>query len=108
MSIEIEGLDDAMEQLNEMKEQAKELEGEHEVPFSELYDRSFMEEYSRYSSFDELLEDGGFEIKTEEGFDQVPDAELDSHIRSNTSFDSWEEMQETAVHEWTAEKMGWD
>jgi hypothetical protein len=33
---------------------------------------------------------------------------LDSHIRNNTSFESWEEMQETAVQEWTAKKMGWD
>jgi regulator of PEP synthase PpsR (kinase-PPPase family) len=34
--------------------------------------------------------------------------ELNSHIRNNTSFASWEEIQETAVQEWTAKKMGWD
>jgi phosphoglycolate phosphatase-like HAD superfamily hydrolase len=108
MGIEIEGLDDAMEQLNEMKERAEELEGEHEVPFNELYNRSFMEGYSRYSSFDAMLEDGGFEVDTEKDFEQILEEELNSHIRNNTSFASWEEMQETAVQEWTAKKMGRD
>ena len=108
MDVEIDGLGDAMEQLNKLKERAKELEGEHEVLFSELYDRSFMQEYSRYSSFYELLEDGGYEVETEEDFKRIPEDELDSHIRSNTSFDSWEEMKETAVQKWAAEKMDWD
>jgi hypothetical protein len=48
------------------------------------------------------------EVDTEKDFEQIPEEELNSHIRNNTSFASWEEIQETAVQEWTAKKMGWD
>ena len=106
MGIEMEGFDDAQDQLNEMAEKAKELDGENEVPLADLCNSSFMKENTSYSSFEELLEDGGYEVGSSEDFEAIPEDEFDNHIRQNTSLDSWEEMLSAAGQAWVTRKMG--
>lgn len=106
MSIEIEGLDELQDQLSQMQENAQELDGENEDPFSELFDSSFMSEHTAFSDFDALLEAGGFEVETQEDFEAIPEKKLDPHIQETTVFESWEEMRNTAVQNWVAGQMG--
>ena len=108
MGIEMEGFDDAQNQLNEMAEKAKELDGENEVPLADLCNSFFMKENTSYSSFEELLEDGGYEVESSEDFEAIPEGEFDNHIRQNTSFNSWEEMLSTAGQAWVTSEMGLD
>jgi len=106
MGIEIEGLDELMNQLNQMKENAQEIEGENTVPFSELFNSSFMRQHTSFESFDALLEDGGFEVEDQDDFEAIPEENLDPHIQETTDFEDWEEMLNTAVETWVAGKMG--
>ncbi|MCS4159437.1 hypothetical protein [Salinibacter ruber] len=105
MDIEIEGLDELENYFEQLEEKAKELEGENKVPFSELFDTSFMSEHTPHTDFVAFLEAGGFEVETQEDFEAIPEAELNEHIRETTELESWEEMQAAATEAWVAEQM---
>lgn len=96
MGFRIDGLDDLQRSLRDLGRRAKELDGQHEVPFSELFPASFMQKHSAFESFDELLEAGGFVVNSPEDFEAIPDDEFDRHIARVTDFDDWESMMEQA------------
>lgn len=102
----IEGIDELQKQLQQMERAVKELDGTHEVSFSELFTLAFMQKYTQYSTFDELLEAGGFHVETQEDFEAIPDALFDAHIASVTKFNTWEEMLGQATEDYISKKMG--
>ena len=48
--IKFDGFDDLIDELEQLAQNARELDGEHEVPLFELFTQSFMEENTHYSS----------------------------------------------------------
>jgi len=106
MGFELEGFDELSNKLNDMAKKAEELDGENEVPVTELCNPSFMKKHTSYASFDELLKDGGYEVESVEDFEAIPEDEFDRHIRRNTSFDNWEDMLEAAGQAWMAKQLG--
>lgn len=102
----ISGFDDLQKELKQMQRAAKELDGTHKVPFSELFTSGFMRKYTPFDSLDTLLEVGGFQAETSEEFDAIPDEALDKHIAATTKFSSWEEMLDTASEEYVTRKLG--
>lgn len=104
--IKFDGLDDFIDNLEQLAQNAQELDGEHEVPLSELFTQAFMEENTHYSSFGDLLEAGGFHADSAEAFDSIPESELDAHIARTTKFDSWESMLEEATGQYVTRKLG--
>ena len=106
MGFDINGLDKLQDQLKQMQKSAKELDGTHEIPFSELFTESFMLKHTSYSIFDELLSAGGFSANTTEEFQAIPDAVFDKHISQNSQFSSWQEMLDTATSDYVTKKMG--
>ena len=104
--IKFDGFDDLIDELEQLAQNAQELDGEHEVPLSELFTQSFMEENTPYSSLNDLLEAGGFHADTDEEFDAIPESELDAHIANTTKFDSWESMLEEATGQYVTRKLG--
>lgn len=106
MGIEFRGLDQVKKKLNDIKERAEELNGNHTVSFSELFNHEFMAEYSQYQSMQELMDKSGFTINNQEDFAAIPDDQWDEYIRKVTKFENWKEMQQTAASKWAAKKMG--
>ncbi len=104
--IKFDGLDDFIDNLEQLAQNAQELDGEHEVPLSELFTQAFMEENTHYSSLGDLLEAGGFHADSAEAFDSIPKSELDAHIARTTKFDSWESMLEEATGQYVTRKLG--
>lgn len=101
-----DGLDKLSRDLKKMEQNAKRLEGRHEVSFSELFTASFMRRHTRFSSIDELLEAGGFQGRTQEEFDAIPTSELDAHIAKVTKFRSWDELLSEAVGDYAMKQLG--
>lgn len=83
--------------LDKLIKNAKKLDGEHEITMNELYPTTFMSNCSQYRSFDEMVEASGFKVETQTDFEAIPSKEWDDFISENTSFSSWEEMQQEAV-----------
>lgn len=106
MSFEIDGLDELQDQLEGMKNAAEELDGENEIPFDELFTRSFMEPRTDFETFDELLEESMWEVNSEEDFLAIPDDEFDEYIAEHTIFDDWESMYTKATEKWVAKQLG--
>lgn len=66
------------------------------VSFDELFNRSFMIKNSKFKSFGELLDYGGYTVNNEEDFKAIPDIEFDRLVQKTTKFKNWEEMLSTA------------
>lgn len=105
-SIRIKGLDKLEKQLKQMEKGAKELSRTKQVSFGELFTVSFMTKYTSFSTMDELLKAGGFNVESQEDFEAIPDAEFDRHIAATTKFKSWEDMLSEATSQYAAKKLG--
>ena len=106
MSIKVSGFDELQKDLERMAKAAKKLHGTHQVPFNELFTHSFMTKYTKYQTFDELLDDSGFVVETNDDFAAIPDDLFDAHISKNTTFNSWNDMMEQATSDYIAKKLG--
>lgn len=100
------GLDKLQKDLRRMQQNAKKLDGSHEVSFDKLFTTAFMRKYTRYSSLDALLEAGGFQAKNSKEFEAIPEKELDAHIKSCTKFNTWDAMLEEATEQYIINQLG--
>jgi len=65
----------------------------------------FVSAHSSYADLDDLFKSSGFKYETPEEFAAIPDEDWNNFIRTNTDFESWEEMQMVAHHEFIKGKM---
>ena len=104
MGFEIKGLDDFQKHLKKIEQNLAELDGQvQEVSFDELFNPSFMKEYTKFSSIDKMFETGGFEIESAEDFDAIP--QFDDYVNENTRFTTWEQMREQAVSDYLEKQL---
>jgi hypothetical protein len=104
MGVEINGIDDLENTLEEMIEDVLDLGQTSEVPFDELFPPQFMSLYTEFNSFDELLEESPWEVNTEADFEAIPDDAFDEYIEANTDFPEWELMVETGFDRYVERK----
>lgn len=108
MGCKIEGLDNLMRHLDDLKRAAEELDGEHQISLNEMFPDFFMLRYTNFSTIDEMFNKSGFGIETQEDLENLPEIEWGQFISGNTQFESWEEMKQTAAKEWTQRKLGFE
>ncbi|MEI2395573.1 hypothetical protein V8V88_09940 [Paenibacillus phytohabitans] len=106
ISVKFEGFDELERNLNNLQNKVQQLEETETVAFTDLFITSFMREYTDYSSFEELLEAGGFEVNSQEDFQNIPDDVFDKHIAEHTKFDNWGEMLQQGTNEYIARELG--
>lgn len=102
----LQGADELKKDMESMAQRAKELNGTHELKSEEIFTSGFMNKYTDYSSFDEMLDASGFKIESNEDFDKIPIDKLNEFIKMHTRFPSWEEMIGTAAEEYFVYKLG--
>ena len=100
VKFELHGMDELKKKLEEA---AKSISGP--VSFSELFPTDFMNHYTNFSSFDELLTNGGFKVESQEDFRAIPDDLFDEHIAQTTKFENWEEMKQCAGTEYAKKNL---
>lgn len=67
------------------------------VSFKDLFTPAFMTTYTDFANFGELLVVGKFNVNSFEEFMALLDQAFDDFLKKTTKFQSWEEMQSTAV-----------
>jgi len=102
----IEGLDELQNNLKSLADKAQDLDGQHNVPVSELLTSSFLSKHTRFSSTNELFEASGFKVESSEDFVAIPDDKWDDFIRSISSFENWRAMLTAAGEEWVSKQLG--
>ncbi len=70
------------------------------VSFKDLFTPSFMAKHTQFANFSELLIFGKFNVNSLEEFMALLDDKFDEFVKQTTQFQSWEEMQSTAVAEY--------
>lgn len=104
--LDVRGLKEVADGLDELAKKAKQLNGENQVPFSELFAPAFMRKYTDFATIDEMLEATGYQVDSVEDFKAIPDAPWDSFVQQRTKFSDWREMIQKAGLEWTSRKLG--
>lgn len=96
MSVEID-----LSGLEKLQRNLEKVDGEHDVPMSELFPDPFMHEHTNFQTFQALLDAGGIKEKEEIGSEA-----FSALIAANSQFDGWRDMFETAGREWMIRQLG--
>lgn len=94
MSFKITGFDKLERKLNE-------LQGQHEIPLTELFNSGFMVKYSDFSDFQEFANRSGFNW---DDIGSIDDSALDIFISKNSTFNNWSDMKTKAAELWIVKK----
>lgn len=86
-----------LEKLAEDLEKADKEKSMSMVSFKDLFTPAFMTTYTDFANFSELLVVGKYNVNSFEEFMALLDKEFDEFVKKTTKFQSWEEMQSTAV-----------
>jgi len=82
-------------------EQIGTVETKDQIYFNDLFTPEFMRLYTQYDSIEKLLSSGGFEVRSAEDYESIPDEAIDAHILKTTNFHSWKEMLTEAIESYT-------
>lgn len=102
--MKLTGFDDFQKRLDEIAKNAQELEGQNEVPFSELFTDIFLKKHTDFDSF-EAFENAPI-FNQYDSFEAIPDLEFDIFIKENSKFNNWEEMYSKASEDYIVKKLG--
>jgi len=102
----IDGLNELQNLFEKIEKSAEELEQGKTVSFDVLFNQAFMKKYTEFSSFEEFLSAGNFNVESQEDFEAIPDDSMDAYVSKTTKFADWETMLETAVSEYTLSELG--
>lgn len=105
MDIEIEGLDELEDALDEMLGDALKLGETNEIPFTELFPPDFMRLYSDFDNIEHFFEASPWEVESQQDFHEIPQEAFDDYVANHTDFPDWETMQETAFNRYIERKM---
>jgi len=106
MGLEIDGLDETIKSLEDMEQKAQELDGENEVPLSELFTDEFMGLYTDFESLEEFFEESPWEVESGDDIEAIPEDEMDSYVAEHTEFPHTDGMTSKAGSEWAAKQLG--
>lgn len=63
----------------------------------EVMTDDFIQRNTRFDNFDSFMDESGFEYKTQEQFEAIPDELMDEYVSKNSSFKSWSDMFSAAI-----------
>ena len=90
-------MDSIKKQLKELEKKLKKADGY--ASFNELFNKDFMRNYTDFGSIEEFFNFGGFEVNTQEDYNNLSREELDKVVCEKTKLKTWEEMLRCAAKE---------
>ncbi|MBR1453234.1 MAG: hypothetical protein IJ593_01100 [Lachnospiraceae bacterium] len=84
---------------NDLKKISKKV-NKSSISFDKVFTSKFMKINTPYSSFDDMMQAGNFDISSSEAFENIPDKDLDVFISKNTKYKSWQELLDDAVSQY--------
>lgn len=98
MGIEIDGLDELEDALDEMLGDVLKLGEINEIPFTALFPPEFMRLYSNFDSIEHFFESSPWEVESQQDFLDIPQDPFDDYVANFTDFPDWQTMQKTAFN----------
>jgi len=104
--LKMTGLNEIAKKLDDLAKKAGEIDGKHNVPMNELLTPEFVSVHTRFANADEMFDESGYKIETQEDFSSIPEEKWDDFIRSISSFSDWNAMLSKAGEAWATKKLG--
>ena len=82
------------------------LERRRVIPMHVLFHDRFVAIYTDFQSFTDMVRASGLGVRSQADLDRLPTGEWDRFVEATTRFPNWEEMWDTALHEY--ETRGYD
>jgi hypothetical protein len=92
--------------LEGLTRRAQELESQRTICLTELVTPAFISDCSRFDSLEDMFEAGGFQIKSPDDLTAIPHDERDEFIRKFTTYQTWQQLLDDAVKQWTLTQLG--
>jgi hypothetical protein len=83
-----------------------EIELQRIVPITELLTPSFVSSCSLFEDAQQLFDESGFKINSEEDIAAIPDNSWDQYISKKTIYRSWSDMLGAASIAWSKQQFG--
>ncbi|MCD8905924.1 hypothetical protein K2V56_10560 [Staphylococcus chromogenes] len=100
------GVDDFINRLDKLVDNANEISGTHEYSFEEFLSTDFMKKNTDKDDFYDFVESSNFDISNQSDFDKVVEtSDWNNYVRNHSVFDSWQDMFDTAVKEMISKKL---
>lgn len=106
MGMKITGFREFENELNKLQKRAEKLAREKSVSFDKLFTKEFIQQYTSSQTLQDLYDNSGFKINSQEDFESIPDDQWDNYIRKVTQFNDWESMLGKASEEYIAKRLG--
>ncbi len=106
MKVEIKGMDGLRRKLDDLKRRAEALDGEHQIPISEIFPDEFMLLNTDFDSIGSMFEASGFTIRSSGDLEAVPPDEWNAFVARRTRFSSWGEMKAAAMKRYVGSRLG--
>jgi hypothetical protein len=103
--LNITGLDELQRKIEQMRRNAEQLDGTHEVTLTEIFPPAFMRKHSSVTDFDAFCREANLDVSSAEAFRSIPTATLDAAVKHLTQFSSWEEMKQAGAGDWASRRL---
>ena len=105
MSVELHGFDNLRRELSELEQNIRNVDGEHQIPITELLNNSFMNKYTSLDAAQDFID--GCENVCGSEFSEIDenDEKFTDFIKENTNFNSWSEMLKNASENWVVSQL---
>lgn len=99
------GLDEMQRKAKELERRLQSLGGTHSVSMEDLFPPEFMQSYTDFGTFAEMMNASGFKVESQEDFDNLPAQEWKEFISIRTRFEDWQAMFKAAASAWAARQL---
>lgn len=82
--------------LDAVRKKLKKLTDIKQVSFGELFNPSFMASNTDFANIQEMFDQSGFKVESQEDLAAIPDDQWDDFVTARTRFASWADMQKAA------------
>lgn len=94
-----------MSTMNGLEVLSKKNENTNQSTLKDFFTPEFISKYSNFMDMEHLFNESNFKIQTEQDIEEILHDELNTFIFEHTSFESWNEMQKTAIALYTNRKL---
>jgi hypothetical protein len=103
--IEITGLDEFQRKIEQLRRNAENLDGSHEVSLAELFPPAFMRQHSLLPDIETFCRDSGLDLSSTEAIASTPIESLDAAVKRLTEFPTWHDMKSAGAANWAQRRL---
>lgn len=103
--IKITGMDEFQRKIDQLRTNAEQIDGTHQVPLAEIFPPAFMRQHSSVPDFETFCRDGGLDMSSTKAFDATSGEKLDNVVKQLTEFPNWEDMKKAGAADWAKRRL---